>query len=598
MKNIKTFFLMLKQLMFILNKKQKKQFVLLIFSSIIVAMLETLGISVIIPFILVMLSPDEFMQNPYVKMLIDSLGVTEYLQVLLIVAFGIIIVYILKATVVLLISYFQAKFRNTLERDLSNKMLDSYLRQEYLFHINTNSSEVVRSVHSDISGVASVVENFSYLASEGLTAVLIGIFLICINPIMAIILLVISGVTSLGIVVGFKKKNNISGEKCRNAFQKKIQYIQQSENGIKDIIVKQKYDYFISQFKKYSQQACHYNTVYLTISKVPSKIVEIVFISGLLLTSIFCIGRGGDASLYVTQLGTFAVAAVRILPSISSLAVYLNGLIYFRPTVEATYHSLLSGVGSYSTTLPKEQKMVSECSNDTSKFKSHIEVENVSWQYSKNLDYVLEDVSLNIQKGEAIALIGLSGAGKTTLADILLGLLKPQQGSVTVDGKDVFENPEMWSEMVGYVPQSLFLLDDTVRNNIAFGVPEDEIDDERIQLVLEEAQLKDMVEKLPDGLDTNLGEQGLKISGGQRQRIAIARALYFDPEILILDEATSALDTDTETAVMESVEALHGKKTLIIVAHRLSTISKCDKIYEVANKKAVLRNKEEVLRER
>lgn len=597
MQNIRTFCEMFRQLMFILNHRQKEHFLFLAIGSVFVGLLETLGVSIIIPYIMVMLSPDEFMQNQYVKILINIMGITEYFQLLLVVAAAIILVYILKSAIVLLINFLQAKFRNGLERDLSNKMLESYLRQDYLFHINTNSSEVVRGVHSDISGIASVVENFSSVASEGLSTLLIGIFLIWINSVMAITILALAGLTSLGIVIAFKKKVNVSGEKCRNAFQKKIQYIQQSENGIKDIIVKQKYDYFIDQFKKYSEQACYYNTTYLTISKVPNRIIEVVFITGLLLSSVFFIGRGGDASLYVTQLGAFAVAAVRILPSISSMTVYMNNLIYFRPTVEATYQNLLDGVGSpcgQSDTLQMKEAL----SNDRVEFQDRICIEHIEWKYADDLDYVLKDISLEIHKGEAVGIIGSSGAGKTTLVDILLGLLKPQSGTITMDGKDVFENPVLWAKKVGYVPQSLFLLDDTVRRNIAFGIPEEEIDDRRIQEVLDEAQLRDMVDHLPGGLDTELGEQGMKISGGQRQRIAIARALYFEPDILILDEATSALDQEIERAVMGAVDALRGRKTLVIVAHRISTLRKCDKIYEVKDKKIFLRNKKEVLNER
>lgn len=593
MQNVKTFFLMLQQLMFILSKKQKRQFVGLIFSSIILAILETLGVSVIIPFILVMLAPDEFMKNQYVKIVMNTLGVSEYFNLLLVVAFGIIMIYLLKSFVGVLINYFREKFRNGLERDLSNLMLESYLHQEYLFHINTNSSEIVRGVYNDIAGVAGVIDNFSNLASEGLTILMIGLFLIYINPIMAIILLFFSGLTSLGIILVFRKRINSGAKKSREAFEKKIQYIQQAENGIKDIIVRRKYDYFLNQFRKYSQQACHHNTIYLTIYKMPNRIVEVVFIAGLLLTSIFCLGRGGNASLYVTQLGTFAVAAVRILPSISNIAVYMNGLIYSRPALEATYQNVLN----HAKSSRKSKKFDYDEEGSNSIFKNEICVRNISWRYGANLDYVLEGVSLNIKKGEAIALIGASGAGKTTLVDVLLGLLVPEQGDVVVDGKSIFENTAMWSEMVGYIPQSLFVMDNTIRNNIAFGVPEEEIDDAKVQRVLREAQLKEMVDKLPLGLETNLGEQGLKISGGQRQRIAIARALYFDPDILILDEATSALDADTESAVMDSVEALHGKKTLIIVAHRLSTIRKCDKVYEVTQKKIVLKDKNEVLHE-
>jgi len=574
--------------MYILDKKQKKNFSLLILGTILVGLLEVLGVSVIIPFILVMLSPREFMQNHYVKGLTDVLNITEYQQLLFWVAAGIILIYVLKEAIIILINYFQAAFRNRLERDLSNHMLKHYLYQPYLFHVNTNSSEVVRSVHSDISGVASVVDAFSGLSCELFTTLLIGLFLIRINPVMAIILLLLSGLTSMGVVEIFKKKVNTSGVACRNAFQKKIQYIQQSEEGIKDIIVKQKYKYFMDHFCRYSQEACQHNTVYLTISKMPNRIVEVIFITGLLITAVFCIGRGGDASMYVTQLGTFAVAATRILPAISNIAVHMNNLIYFRPTVEATCVSLRNQ--------QQDKEQMVEC-RDIPVFREKISIQNIYWRYAADADYILENVSLDISRGEAIALIGASGSGKTTLADIILGLLKPMQGTITVDGRDICENRSMWSQMVGYVPQSLFLLDDTIRNNIAFGVPEEEIEDDKIWMALEEAQLKDMVACFPEGINTNLGEQGIKISGGQRQRIAIARALYFDPDILVLDEATSALDTEVESAVMESVDALHGRKTLIIVAHRLSTIRKCDRIYEVVDKRLVLKSREDVFSE-
>lgn len=589
MKNIRTFGQLFNQLMHILNRKQKRQFLLLIFGTVVVGVFEVLGVGAIIPFILVMLSPKEFMQNQYVQYLTGILGISEYRQVLLLVAVCIILVYLVKELVIIMINYFQCAFRNKLERDLSNVMLEHYLHQDYLFHVNTNSSEIVRSVHSDVSGVASVVDGFSGLFCETFSTVLIGVFLISINPVMAIILLLLSGLTSLGIIMVFKRKITTSGVECRSAFQKKIQYIQQAENGIKDIIVKQKYGYFMDCFRQYSQEACYYNTVYLTIGKMPNRIVEVVFIAGLLFAAVFCTGDGQNASMFVTQLGVFGVAATRILPSISNIAIHMNNLIYFRPTVEATYENRKNHA--------EESYAVAQAVDGKGSFRDKICIHNVSWKYAENADYVLKNISLDIHRGEAVALIGASGSGKTTLADILLGLLKPVQGTITVDGRDIYENPFMWSGMVGYVPQSLFLLDDTIRNNIAFGVLQEEIEEDKIWKALEEAQLGEMVERLPDGLDTNLGEQGLKISGGQRQRIAIARALYPDPDILVLDEATSALDTEVESAVMESVDALRGRKTLIIVAHRLSTIRKCDKIYEVVDKGLTLKSKEDIFGE-
>lgn len=594
MQNVKTFFVMIRQLAFILNYRQKWQFFGLAISMIFVAALETLSVGVIIPFILVMLSPEELMLNKYAMIVMNLLKIENYYQILFTVAILVIAIYLLKMVIILTANYLQARFRNGLERDLSNWMLEAYLHKEYTFHINTNSSEVVRGVHSDVSGVASVVDAYSSLLSEGLTCILIGCFLMYVNPIMTVFMLGLAGVTSLCTVLVFKKKTNTSGEKCREAYQKKIQYIQQSENGIKDIIVRQKYDYFVAQFKQYSEQANRYNTRYLCITKVPSRVVEVVFISGLLLMSVFCVRGGGDTSVYVTQLGAFAVAAVRILPSISNLAVGMNNLIYFRPALEAAYSNLPSEKDRNIT--EKKDTEIEEWERELS-FQNVLKVEHVRWRYNENQEYVLKDVSLSIYKGEAIALIGPSGAGKTTLADIILGLFVPKAGEVMLDGINIHQYPKQWSEIIGYVPQSLFLLDDTIRNNVAFGVPEEEIIEEEVWRALEQAQLKETVESWPKKLDTGLGELGVKISGGQRQRIAIARALYYDPEILVLDEATSALDTETEQAVMESVDALHGKKTLIIVAHRLSTIRKCDKIYEVAEGGIRLRDKEEVLHE-
>ena len=230
-------------------------------------------------------------------------------------------------------------------------------------------------------------------------------------------------------------------------------------------------------------------------------------------------------------------------------------------------------------------------------FEKDLEIKDVFWKYPSGQEEVLKGAGFVINKGESIALIGPSGAGKTTMADVILGLLKPQKGNIFLDGKDVYGHPVAWSKIIGYVPQAVYLTDDTIRSNVAFGIAEDEIDDKRVWAALEEAQLADHVRKQPDGLDTMVGERGVKLSGGQRQRIAIARALYDDPQILVLDEATSALDTETETAVMEAIDSLQGSKTMIIVAHRLSTIRNCNKIYEINGGKATLRDKEEVLKE-
>lgn len=298
---------------------------------------------------------------------------------------------------------------------------------------------------------------------------------------------------------------------------------------------------------------------------------------------------------FVPKLAAFAMAAFKVLPSIGKVTSRINGLVYCRPSL-ANVYDIMKEADEYERhyqQYAEEHGEVKE--SEDLQFDNKLTIQNVVWQYQNQKAPVLTDTTLEVKKGQSIALIGASGAGKTTLADIILGLLHPQEGVVLMDGIDVYAMPKTWARIVGYVPQSVFLMDDTVRNNIAFGLPGDMIEDEMIWDALERAHLKEFVAGLPNGLDTIVGERGVKFSGGQRQRIAIARALYNKPEILILDEATAALDNETETAVMESIDALQGQITMIIVAHRLTTIRNCDKIYEIRDGKAVEREKAEVL---
>ncbi len=591
MQNLRTFQDMIKKLVAILNKKQKQQGILLFFLLLLVSLLEMLGVSVVIPFIVAMLEPDVILQNQYVIYVMKILRIQDTDKIVYLVGGLIVVVYILKNTMILLVNRFQINYRNTLEKDISIEMLSSYLKRPYTYFLNINSAEVLRGVTSDISAIATILDSVSGFCAEALTCVFIGVFVICLNPFIAICLLFVSGVTALLIVLGFKKKISSCGVETREAFAMRQQSAYQAVNGIKEIMVMRRQKNFLKQYEKASEKACKCNNTYLFISKTPNRLVETVFLGSLVILVCISMKDAGSQADYVSVLGALAVAAVRILPSISNIAGYINGMVYNRVALEAAYENI-TAAREYCQGEMENNSVYTideECMHD------RIEINNVSWRYQQNLPLVLKNLSLNIYKGEAIAFIGGSGAGKTTLADVILGLLKPEKGQILVDGHDIYEIPDIWSKMVGYVPQTVFLIDDTIRNNIAFGIAEEEQSEERIWQALEQAQLKSVVEKLENGLDTIVGERGIKFSGGQRQRIAIARALYYDPSILILDEATSALDTETETAVMEAIDALHGRKTLIIVAHRLSTIRNCDKIYEVSNGQVILRNKQEVL---
>lgn len=586
MKNVKTFFSMFGKLVQILNRKQRRDGIILFFLLMIVSMLEMLGVGVIVPFIITMLEPEKIMTNQYIVPIIDLFQITDYRQFMYVVSGGIIVIYVAKNVFILYVNYYQSRYRNRLEKDLNVKMLSSYMKRPYTFFLQTNSAEIIRGVNSDIANVASVVDGYSSILAEGLTCLVIGVFLIYMNPFMALSLLAVAGITAFGIIMGFKEVTGRCGVRTREAFAEKFKNMNQAVDGIKEISVAHRKLYFIQKFADSAQMAADNNTTYLCISKAPNRLIETVFIASLLLVVTVSYGAAGNNLEFVTALGAIGIAAVRILPSVSTLTNAMNGLVYMRPSLEAAYDNLMEA--------EKYQQMTENAEADEPekiRFCSKIEMNQVTWRYQDNLPLVLESLNLEICKGESVALIGESGSGKSTLADILLGLLKPERGTVTVDDTDIFSIQSSWSKMIGYVPQMVFLIDDTIRRNIAFGIPEQEIEDKKVWHALEQAQMRSVVENMEGGLDAIVGERGIKLSGGQRQRIAIARALYHDPDILILDEATSALDTDTESAVMEAIDALQGRKTLIIIAHRLSTIQNCDKIYEIRDKKAFRKSK-------
>lgn len=586
MKNVKTFFSMFGKLVQILNRKQRRDGIILFFLLMIVSMLEMLGVGGIVPFIITMLEPEKIMTNQYIVPIIDLFQITDYRQFMYVVSGGIIVIYVVKNAFILYVNYYQSRYRNRLEKDLNVKMLSSYMKQPYTFFLQTNSAEIIRGVNSDITNVASVLDGYSSIFSEGLTCLVIGVFLICMNPFMALSLLTVAGITALVIIMGFKGIIGRCSEQTREAFAEKFKHMNQAVNGIKEISVAHRKAYFVQQFADSAQKAAESNTTYLWISKTPSRLIETVFIGSLLIVVTVSYGTAGNNLEFVTSLGAIGIAAVRILPSVSTLTNAMNGLVYMRPSLEAAYDNLMEA-DRYQ--LLAEEMESEEKESKTTKFSSKIEVNQIFWRYQDNLPLVLGALDLEICKGESVALIGESGAGKSTLADILLGLLRPERGNVTVDGTDIFSIQSSWSKMIGYVPQMVFLIDDTIRRNIAFGITEQDIEDEKVWHALEQAQMRSVVENMEDRLDAIVGERGIKLSGGQRQRIAIARALYHDPDILILDEATSALDTDTESAVMEAIDALQGRKTLIIIAHRLSTIQNCDKVFEIRDKKAWMR---------
>ena len=581
--------------MYILDKEQRKKCIIVFLLTFIGALFETLGVSAIIPFIQSIMTPQVLFSNKYAIPLIELFHVKEPFQLIVLMGVGIALAYIIKNVYLILLTYIQSRFRTRFLKDVSTELLINYIARPYTFFLNTNSSEVVQGINGDSHCTYDILDTIFKLMSECLTVLLIAIFIIYTDPFMAAFILFLAIGVFFAVTFTFKRKISVMGDESREASEKQYRHIYQAVNGIKEIKVMQRATCFVNRYRGAAETTRRTSLGLAVVQGIPERLIEAICITGLIAAVCIKIGSGTDVNTFVPQLAAFAVAAFRILPSISRITGYTSMLVFYRKYLDISYQNF-AHIRKYQ----KQNTDVLQMTQDNDDKWEHmgafkqVTIEHVSWKYNEEQDFVLNNLEMVIKRGESVAFIGTSGAGKTTLADVFLGLLPPQNGTIKIDGMDIFSNLEMWSKVVGYVPQTVFLTDDTIRANVSFGIPDEEIDDEKVWDALEQAQIKQFVGQLPDGINTIVGERGVKFSGGQRQRIAIARALYNEPQILVLDEATSALDNETEEAVMEAIDALQGKKTLIIVAHRLSTIRNCDKIYEIKEGKALLKDKKEV----
>ncbi|MBD5448605.1 MAG: ABC transporter ATP-binding protein [Lachnospiraceae bacterium] len=604
---------------FIMTKQQKSYGLLILVMTLIGAVVETLGIGIIIPFVSAMLEPDQLLQNKYIGIAVDLFEIQSSEQLILFLGIMIALVYIFKNLYLTLLTYCRIRYSTKIQRELSVLMMKSYMKRGYLFFVQVNTSDLLRGIMGDVSAVYQMMYHSFRVFAEMSTSLAIIIFLMIRNIGMALSVIVLAGVCFVAVVLGFRKPMQRLGVQYRQSNGEAQKHSLQAFQGIKEVIVMHRQQFFVNRYEKAferQQKALIGQTV---ASESPAYIIEAVCVAGLILTVSFMMYGGMDAETFIPQLSAFAVGAFRILPSLGRITSSFNQIIYFIPSLNNTYEHLKE-VRTAEQEMQKEIQILTQddlkqenaagitkeqkTDSDDAVHKSddlgivveqscsYLEVDNVHWQYPSAEKEVLSGITLHIHKGTSVALIGHSGAGKTTLADIILGLYRSQEGCIRYKGADIRTISEQWSNSVGYIPQSVYLTDDTIRNNVAFGV--DEPDDELVWQALEQAQLKEFVMGLPGRLDTIVGDRGVRFSGGQRQRVAIARALYYNPEILILDEATSALDNETETAVMEAIDSLQGNKTLIIVAHRLTTIRNCDVVYEIADGKAVKRAKEEL----
>ncbi len=577
---LKKYLKSVKKITYVFDKKQKRQACFLLIKIVIGALFELLGVTAVLPFISLALSPNAINKNAYMSAIYDALGLDDPRLFLILLAGALIAIYVVKNIYLVYMNYSIYRFTYYNQRKLGYKLLRCYLSQPYAFFLKNNSAELTQNINTDVVQFYELILCSMQLIVEVIVCCLLTVYLFITDKSISFGVLAILIVFFLLFFKVIKKKIRFQGEIVRRNRQGITKWLMQSFGGIKETKIAQKEGYFLQRFDSEYESFAKNHCGFQTLSYLPKPAMETVVIGALLFVVMIKLIRGVDSVYFVGTMSVFAVAAYRLLPSFNRISGSLSKIMFDKVSVDAVYEDL-------KMVEALEDEGYFEASDEEIVFKEEIRVNGLKYRYPGMEREVLEDVSLSIPKNKSVAFIGPSGAGKTTLADIILGILYQQKGNIEVDGVNIPENSGAWKRKLGYIPQSIFLIDDTIKNNIAYGVDEKDIDEKRVQEVIEESQLKAFIDTLPDGMNTQIGERGVRLSGGQRQRIGIARALYNDPEILVLDEATSALDNETETAVMEAIDNLNGKKTLIIIAHRLSTIENCDIIYEVKDGKVI-----------
>lgn len=566
-----------KKLNYILDRKQKINIVVLAVMIFIGGILETLSISAMLPVVWVIIDAESVQNNRYCQWIMQLLHIQNMQGFIIMLLVALMIMYVLKNAYLLLLTSEQNRFISVNRNKLISQVLREFLNRPYEFYLDADIPTVFRLTDSDIPNVFGILMAIISLASEVVVFVLICGVLIVTDWKLVLVLIFISGIVTLVLFKVLKPKLNSLGM-TNQAIQSRIaKWRIQAIYGIKDVKVLHRESFFADNYESNGKIGAKLNQKYAIINALPRILIETIFMVSILGYLVVCVALGDDMTQMLPTLTAFGLAAVRLLPCVNRINTYLTDISYFRPCLDYVYENMNINEISKKT----NQTLLPVDETKTMKLRNRIELKDIVYAYPNTDTLIFNHADMEIPYGKSIGIMGPSGAGKSTIVDILLGLLKVHEGQILCDGDNVFDNYPAWLAQIGYIPQSIYLVDEPIRNNIAFGIADDEIDDNRIWQVLEEAQLKEFIQTLPEGLDTTIGDRGVRLSGGQRQRLGIARALYHNPEILVFDEATSALDNETEAAVMEAINSFHGKKTMVIIAHRLNTIEKCDMIYKV-----------------
>ncbi len=562
----------------ILSPAQKKKMALLTVMMIIGAVLQTAGVGMLVTVVNIVIDPVKSSESEIAHIFYDVMGTDEqngYKLFQYCVMIAMIVVFVVKNLFLYLQQKAMYAFVYKNQFSTSEKMMRNFVRRDYEFYLNADTAVVQRSITSDVNNMYALILSILQFISDGFVALCVCAFCLAQSGLMTIILAVVL-VALLAIIKKVLKPIMYkAGKDNQDYYSGLFKWISQSVQGIKEVKIFGREKYFVDSYNECGNGYVNAVQKYSLYSSIPKLLIEAVCVAVMMIYMIVMIALGRSSEALISDFATLAAAALVLLPAVNRINNQINSMSYFEPFLMNVSDNLQEDIGdsnidmSFATDAPKME------------LKDCITFDGITYSYPGSDVKILDKADLKIPIGSSIGIVGTTGAGKSTLVDIMLGLLKPSEGVIRADGKDIRDNYRSFLKNVGYIPQMIFMLDDTIRNNVAFGVAPEDQNEERIWEALKEAALDDFVRGLPDGLDTGIGERGIRISGGQRQRIGIARALYDDPEVLILDEATSALDNETENLIMESVGRFMGRKTLVIIAHRLQTIEKCDMVFRV-----------------
>ena len=540
---------------------------------IVASVIALIGVGTVPVFVSAVIDADRILNYPVLGNFLKNIGITTSQELALFGALFLLSIYLFKNLFMLFYNYMNSKFMLNRVLFLQNRIFRAYMNSPYTFFISRNSSELLRNINSEISKIVD--------------GTLKPALLICLNTIMTVIivagLIVIEPlITGLGILFfgGFtylflrltKKSISHYGSESLAHSNSMTKAILEGLQGFKDAKVLKRENYFLEEYNYHANRHKIYDLRKHVLNTLPRQIIEMIALSGILFIAVIMVLQSREVSTIVPMIALFGAAVMKVKPSINIIIEEINKLRYNVYSVEAVYEDLNYLENKYDQNPPSRL-------GEKLKLNNEIRLRNLDYVYPDKRHPAVQNISITIPKNSAVAFVGPSGVGKTTLVDVILGLLKPQKGSITIDGNDVFSNLNAWQRNIGYIPQFIYLLDDSIRRNICFGIADEEVDEEQLETAIETAQLKGFISTLDEGIDTMVGERGIRLSGGQRQRIGIARALYNNPQVLVMDEATSALDNITEKVLIKAIEKLRGDKTIIMIAHRLTTVKKCDTIY-------------------